>query len=196
MTAAGHPRPGVLALQGAVEPHVACFRALGADCVEVRDAGALRDVTHLVLPGGESTTIARLSALFGLDAAILEGYRAGRLALFGVCAGAILTGVDDGVRPRRWGLLDARFERNAYGTQLSSTRRRVELTPSARAGGSASFVGAFIRAPRIVAFGADVRVLGSSNGEPVLVEGPRILAATFHPELSGELRVHRRLLAL
>ena len=138
-----------------------------------------------MLPGGESTTIHHLLELFELRDEIVGRYRAGRLALFGTCAGAILLGGDDGERPPRLGLLDAVLRRNAYGRQADSFSRVLRLEAL-----DAELRCVFIRAPKVVGVGDGVRVLGCRGDEPILLSGPGLLAATFHPELSGDPLLH------
>src|SRR5689334_3618558 len=118
---------GVLALQGSFEPHMRAVRRLGFEPVLVRSPDDLEGLTHLILPGGESTTLHHLLELFGLREPIVERAKRGDLALFGTCAGAILLGREDGARPPRFGLLDAGLERNAYGRQVDSFRAPIEL---------------------------------------------------------------------
>lgn len=180
---------GVLALQGGFEPHRAMFARLGVRAREVRSREQLRGLTHLVLPGGESTTLHHLLKLFGLWDELSERYQAGELALFGTCAGAILLGRGDGERPPRLGLLDARLVRNAYGRQVDSFIRELDVL-------GAPLGCTFIRAPRILENGPEVRVLARAGLDPVLVEAPGLLAATFHPELGDDPRVHEYFLAL
>ncbi|NUP98013.1 MAG: pyridoxal 5'-phosphate synthase glutaminase subunit PdxT [Planctomycetaceae bacterium] len=180
---------GVLALQGGFEPHVAMLARLGVRAREVRSVEALREVTHLVLPGGESTTLHHLLGLFGMWDELRERHHAGKLALFGTCAGAILLGRGDGERPPRLELLDAVLARNAYGRQVDSFTRELDVLGQPMAC-------TFIRAPRIVSVGPDVRVLARLGDDPVLVEAKGVLAATFHPELGHDPRVHERFLAL
>jgi len=194
---------GVLCLQGSSEPHLLRLSELGLAPREVRQRRDLEGLTHLVLPGGESTTIRHLLDLFGMTDEIVARHRAGDLALFGTCAGAILLGKDDGTRPRRLGLLDATVERNAYGRQIDSFTREVPIALDADGvvipSGNASppiFHCVFIRAPRFARLGPSVRVLAALEGEPILVEGPGLLAGAFHPELTGDLRVHRHFLAM
>jgi 5'-phosphate synthase pdxT subunit len=202
-------RAGVLALQGSSEPHLEKLRALGTELgagfhepVEVRRPAHLDGLTHLILPGGESTTIRRLLDLFGLTRPIVERFRAGELALYGTCAGAILLGQDDGTPPPRLGLLDATVERNAFGRQVDSFTRELDLSLDDEGaelepgGTSPPFHGVFIRAPRFTRIGPSVRVLASLDGEPILVEAPGLLAGSFHPELGVDLRVHRHFLAM
>lgn len=176
---------GVLALQGACEAHHRTFAAIGVESHEVRRVEDLAGLSHLVIPGGESTTIHHLLELFGLRDEIVARHRAGQLALFGTCAGAILLGRDDGAPPPRFGLLDAVVERNAYGRQVDSFTRTLPL-----AGLGAELRCVFIRAPRIRAVGPGARVLARDGDEPILLEGPGLLAATFHPELTGDPVVH------
>ncbi|MCY3001326.1 MAG: pyridoxal 5'-phosphate synthase glutaminase subunit PdxT [Planctomycetota bacterium] len=180
---------GVLALQGGFEPHVAMLARLGVRAREVRSVEALRAVTHLVLPGGESTTLHHLLRLFGMWDELGARFRAGELALFGTCAGAILLGRGDGERPPRLELLDAVLARNAYGRQVDSFTRELDVL-------GLPMACTFIRAPRIVSVGPDVRVLAQLEADPVLVEARGLLAATFHPELGLDPRVHERFLAL
>lgn len=179
------PVVGVLALQGAVDAHCATFARLGVEARQVRNRQQLVGLTHLVIPGGESTTMHHLLELFGLREEILADYLAGRLALFGTCAGAILLGGEDGTPPPRFGVLDAVLERNAYGRQIDSFRRKLAVPEL-----ETELEGVFIRAPKIRRIGSNARVLARDGDDPVLVEGPRVLAATFHPELSGSAAIH------
>ena len=179
------PAVGVLALQGASTAHRAAFARLGVEAREVRNREDLEGLTHLVIPGGESTTIHHLLELFDLKREILARHRSGHLALFGTCAGAILLGGDDGDRPPRFGLLDAVLERNAYGRQVDSFSRSVHLE-----GLGTELHCVFIRAPRVRSVGQGARVLARLDGEPILVQGPGLLASTFHPELSDDALIH------
>ncbi len=151
----------------------------------MRNKTDLEGLSHLVLPGGESTTIHHLLVLFDLRREIIDRHLDGRLALFGTCAGAILLGGDDGERPPRFALLDAVLERNAYGRQVDSFSRQVRLEAL-----DAELHCVFIRAPRVRNIGPGARVLGSLDGEPILLQGPGLLASTFHPELSGDSLLH------
>ncbi len=190
---------GVLALQGASEPHRAAFTRLGVAAREVRAPHELEGLTHLVLPGGESTTLHHLLVLFGLWEPLGARQRAGSLALFGTCAGAILLAREAGGRPPTLGLLDAAVERNAYGRQADSFVGALELDAELvrEAGAPPRPLRApFIRAPRFTALGAGVRVLARHAGEPVALEAPGLLACTFHPELGDEPWFHARFLGL
>jgi pyridoxal 5'-phosphate synthase pdxT subunit len=175
------PRIGVLALQGAFREHARVLRSLGADVVEVRLPDELDGLDGLVIPGGESTTILRLAALYGLDEAI----RTFRGPVFGTCAGMIV------LDREHLGLADLRVDRNAYGRQVQSFEAEVAL-----AGHERPLEGVFIRAPRIRELGENVEVLGELDGEPVLVRDGRLLLAAFHPELTDDTRVHERFIEM
>ena len=168
-------RIGVLALQGAFREHAAALRKLGADVVEVRLPDELDGLDGLVIPGGESTTIMRLAELYGLDGAI----RSYSGAVFGTCAGMIV------LDREHLDLADLVVDRNAFGRQVRSFEADVDLT-----GDAIPLHGVFIRAPRIRSLGEGVEVLGELDGEPVLVRDGRLLLASFHPELTHDLRVH------
>jgi 5'-phosphate synthase pdxT subunit len=187
------PAVGVLALQGASAPHLAVFARLGVTAREVRSPSELGGLTHLVLPGGESTTLHRLLVLFDLWRPLAARHRAGELALFGTCAGAILLSRDCGGKPPTLGLLDARTERNAYGRQIDSFTRAVALAPDPPEP-ARELAAVFIRAPRFADVGPAVRVLARLEGEPVALEAPGLLATTFHPELGADPWFHARFL--
>ena len=186
---------GVLSLQGASAAHLAAFERCGLAAREVRSPDELAGLTHLVLPGGESTTLHHLLTLFGLWETLRARQRAGALALFGTCAGAILLARDAGGKPPTLGLLDASVERNAYGRQIDSFTRTLELTGD-EAAPARPFQGTFIRAPRFKDLGPDVRVLARLDGEPVALEAPGLLATSFHPELGDDPWFHARFAAL
>ncbi len=175
------PTIGVLAVQGNFREHVAALRRLGARVVEVRKPEALDGLDGLVVPGGESTAIARLIRLYGLEEAIEQFSQ----PVFGTCAGMILLDRD------HLGLVDLQVERNAYGRQVASFEADLEL-----AGEAEPLRGVFIRAPRVVDTGPDVEVLAEHDGEPVLLRQGRFLVALFHPELTDDTRVHERFLEL
>jgi pyridoxal 5'-phosphate synthase pdxT subunit len=168
-------RIGVLAVQGNFREHAAMLRRLGADVVEVRKPQELEGLDGLVVPGGESTAIARLIDVYGLEGAIREFDR----PVFGTCAGLIMLDRD------HLGLVDLTVQRNAYGRQVASFETDLAL-----AGDDEPLRGVFIRAPRIEQIGPEVEVLAELDGEPVLVRQGRFLAATFHPELTDDARVH------
>ena len=179
-------RIGVLAVQGDVREHAAMLGRLGAEVVEVRRPDELDEIEGLVLPGGESTAIGRLVRLAGLE----EPLRSFRGPVLGTCAGLILLARDasDGVPGQPLlGLLDVAVRRNGYGRQVASFEADLQL-----AGEEEPLRGVFIRAPRITDRGPGVEVLAELDGNPVLVREGRILAASFHPELTGDTRVHER----
>jgi pyridoxal 5'-phosphate synthase pdxT subunit len=174
-------RIGVLAVQGNFREHAAVLRRLGADPVEVRKVAELEGLDGLIIPGGESTAIARLMRLYGLEEAI----RRFSGAVFGTCAGMIL------LDRTHLGLVDVDVERNGYGRQLASFEADLDL-----ADGEEPLRGVFIRAPRVTATGPAVEVLASHDGVPVLLREGRFLIASFHPELTADTRVHERFLEL
>jgi len=184
---------GVLALQGDWEAHIAALRAAGIAAEPVRTAAALDRVGALVMPGGESTAMLRLMADEGLAERIGGRVRAG-MPVLATCAGVILLAA--GVEPRQpsLGLLDIDVVRNAYGRQVHSAVSTIDV--NGELGDPRQMEAVFIRAPRIVRTGADVAVLGRRRGDPVLVRSGRIVAATFHPELSADRRVHALFLGL
>jgi 5'-phosphate synthase pdxT subunit len=181
---------GVLALQGGFLAHAAALRRLGATVREVRRP-AVRDLDGLVIPGGESTTLLNLMGDEPWFDELRRFHRRGG-TLFGTCAGAILLAreVIEPAQPSL-GLLDAVVERNAYGRQRESFETTIEVDAI---GGSIDAV--FIRAPRFRALGPGVDVLGRLDGEPVLVRQEHVLAGTFHPELTGDGRLHGYFLEL
>lgn len=178
------PRIGVLAIQGNYASHSAALSEAGADPVEVRKPEELTGLDGLVLPGGESTTMLRfLEKHHFFD---LLGKFCAEHPVFGTCAGAILLAREVTNPPQRClGLLDAVVERNAYGRQIDST---ILTAQTALPGGPLEMV--FIRAPRIVKTGPEVEVLARRDEFPVLVRQGTLMAATFHPELSSDRRVH------
>lgn len=184
----------VLALQGSVEPHRRHLEALGQRVREVRRREQLEGVTHLILPGGESTTLHLLLTRFGLWEELARRGADGSLAMFGTCAGAILLGRGDAAPPPRLGLIDIGVDRNAYGRQLDSFERPVRLQP-AITGLPDTLPGVFIRAPRLRDPGPSVEVLATLDDQPVLVRQGRHLASAFHPELTADLTLHQLFLA-
>jgi len=179
---------GILALQGDFAAHARVLRDLGAEVREVRRLADLQGVRALVLPGGESTALLRLmDGAPWLDA--LRAFHAEGGALLGTCAGAILLAREVQPPQPSLGLLDAVVERNAYGRQTESFEADLAAPTF-----DAPMRGVFIRAPRLTATGPAVEVLARLKGEPVLVRQGRVLAATFHPEMAADDRLHRCLL--
>ena len=185
MSQSERPRIGVLAIQGDYAAHAEALIEAGAEPVEVRDPEELNDLDGLILPGGESTTILKFLERRGLFDSLKEF--TARRPVFGTCAGAILLARE--VRhPKQRSLeaLDAVVERNAYGRQIDST---ILTEPTSLPGGPLEMV--FIRAPRFTETGKGVEVLAEREGFAVLVRQGDLLAATFHPELSADRRIHR-----
>lgn len=179
------PRIGVLAIQGDYEAHAAALHEAGAEAVLVRKPEELTAIDGLIIPGGESTTFLKFLARDGFLNALQDFVQ--QKPTFGTCAGCILLAKE--VRnPAQESLavLDATVERNAYGRQVDSAILDAETKLE---GGPLEMV--YIRAPRILKTGADVEVLAERDGFPVLVRQRHILAATFHPELSADRRVHQ-----
>lgn len=179
------PLIGVLAIQGDYAAHAEALVEAGAEPVEVRNADELDRLDGLILPGGESSTILKFLERRGLFESLKEFTE--KRPVFGTCAGAILLARE--VRhPRQRSLeaLDAVVERNAYGRQIDST---ILKEPTSLPGGPLEMV--FIRAPRFIETGSTVEVLARREGFPVLIRQGNLLAATFHPELSADRRIHR-----
>jgi 5'-phosphate synthase pdxT subunit len=179
------PQIGVLAIQGNYASHAQALAEAGATPVEIRKPNQLASVQGLVLPGGESTTMLKFLEKHGFFEALREFCAV--KPVFGTCAGAILLAREVLNPPQRsLGLLDAIVERNAYGRQIDSA---IITAQTALPGGPLEMV--FIRAPRIVSVGSEVEVLARRDGFPTLVRQGNLMAATFHPELSTDRRVHR-----
>jgi 5'-phosphate synthase pdxT subunit len=189
------PRVGVLAIQGDFAAHMATLHEAGAEVHEVRKAAELRQVDGLVIPGGESTTILKfiLNPDLGYIEAFQEFHQAGK-PLFGTCAGLILV-AKDVLNPAQFsfGFIDVGVERNSYGRQKESFETVGE---SYLEGTAKPLKMVFIRAPRITRLGAQVDLLATCHEEPVMARQGNILVATFHPELTGDLTVHRYFLEM
>jgi len=184
------PRIGVLAVQGAVREHVRAIADVGAEAVEVRLPRDLVDLDALILPGGESTTMRKLIDAYGLREPIASLARGGA-PLLGTCAGMILLAerIADGDEPV-FGLLDIEVRRNGYGRQLDSFEADLSI-PSL---GDEPLHGVFIRAPMVTDVGPSTEVLARDpDGTPVAVRQGRVVATAFHPELTGDRRLHRLL---
>ncbi|TML00636.1 MAG: pyridoxal 5'-phosphate synthase glutaminase subunit PdxT [Actinobacteria bacterium] len=182
-------KAGVLALQGDFREHAAMFAASGATALLVRTPEDLAAVDLLAIPGGESTTIAKLARDHGLVDPIRRRASEG-MPILGTCAGMIVMSkrIEDG--EPLLSLLDVTVRRNAYGRQVDSFEADVEVK------GMGSVRAVFIRAPVISELGPAVEVLGEHGGQPVLVRQGKLMAAAFHPEIAGDKRLHERLLAM
>jgi len=182
-------KAGVLALQGDFREHAQMFAECGATPVLVRSADELAAVDCLAIPGGESTAIGRLATVYGLVEPIRERIFDG-MPVFGTCAGMIVLASEvEGGSPLL-GALDVAVERNAYGRQVDSFDAGVEVR------GVGSVRAVFIRTPRVTRVGTGVETLAMLGGQPVVVQEGKVLAASFHPEMAGDARLHEHLLAL
>ncbi|MFZ4721212.1 MAG: pyridoxal 5'-phosphate synthase glutaminase subunit PdxT [Ilumatobacteraceae bacterium] len=182
------PVVGVLALQGAFAAHEAALAEVGARTRQVRTPADLAGVQALVMPGGESTTMSKLLDSSGLFDEI-KARLTDDLPVFGTCAGMILLAAEvlDG-RPdqRSFGAIDIAVRRNGYGRQIDSFETDLHV-----AGEDAPFHGVFIRAPKVESAGELVEILASHEGVPVLARQGNVMVASFHPELTGDARLHR-----
>lgn len=182
---------GVLALQGDFQRHLSRLGEIGVKGIAVRKPEALKDCQGLIIPGGESTTLVKLMKNIGLFEAIPEFNR--RWPVFGTCAGAILVSREVNNHPvEPLGLMDIAVQRNAYGRQIDSFVEDVTVN---LAGAPQRIEAVFIRAPRITRVGEGVEVLSRRNGDLIFVESERVLAATFHPELTANPLVHQYFVA-
>lgn len=193
--AGSSPRVGVLALQGDVREHAAVLDELGATVVEVKKPAQLRDLDALIIPGGESSVIDKLSRIFGLSTPLMEFIRSGKPVL-GTCAGLILLSntVEDAIEGQQsFGGLDVVVRRNAFGAQVDSFEVDLEMPAM-----SADTIAAtFIRAPIVEKVGEGVEVLAELNdGRIVAVKQGNVVGISFHPEINGEIAVHEYLLSL
>ncbi|MDE3197029.1 MAG: pyridoxal 5'-phosphate synthase glutaminase subunit PdxT [Acidobacteriota bacterium] len=188
---AGKKKVGVLALQGDFEAHQRALERAGAEAVQVRTAEDLEGVDGLVIPGGESTTMLKLLNYTDLKEPLRRFLR--EKPVFGTCAGAILLATDvQNPTQESFGAVDMTVERNAYGRQIDSRVARLEPAQEfQQRAGKGDMEAVFIRAPIIRRTGPGVKVLAEYKGDPVLVEQGRHLIATFHPELTGDARVHK-----
>lgn len=176
---------GVLALQGDFREHAGLLADMGHDARLVRTPGELEGIEALIIPGGESTTIGKLADRYGLLDPLREVIGDGMPTL-GTCAGLIfLAAGTTGPSQVQLGLLDVVVERNAFGRQVDSFETDLDVV-----GFDAPLHAVFIRAPIVAKVGADVEVLASVDGDPVMVRQGNIVATSFHPELTGERRVH------
>ncbi len=175
------PTIGVLAVQGNFREHAAMLRRLGCEVREVRKPVELEGLDGLVIPGGESTAFMRLMRWYGLD----EAVRRFQAPVFGTCAGMIV------LDRRHLGLVDIEVERNAFGRQVASFETDLDVE-----GEDEPVRAVFIRAPWIEGAGPGVEILAELEGHPVLARQGRFLVAAFHPELTDDVRLHKRFLEL
>ena len=183
------PRVGVLALQGDVREHARSVEAAGGEWAPVRRPADLDEIDALIIPGGESTTIAKLAGIYGLMDPLRSAISAG-LPTFGTCAGMIFlaAGITDGDQPLL-GVLDIIVERNAFGRQKESFETNLEID-----GLDHPFRAVFIRAPWVAKVGGGVEIAATIDRHPVMVRQGNILASSFHPELTDDVRIHTMVL--
>ncbi len=184
-------RVGVLGLQGDFREHLDVLHSLGVAARDVRTRAQLDDVSGLIIPGGESTTMAYLLEKTGMLSVLRERGRQG-FPIYGTCAGMILLARElNGSSPKnRLNLMDITVRRNAYGRQLDSFEADLQIKEIG------AFHAVFIRAPKVVHVGSKVEVLAEHEGTPVLVRQQNLLASSFHPELTGEARIHEYFLKM
>ena len=185
-------KTGILALQGAFHKHRSIMEGLGVETLEVRTVAELTSVDCLIIPGGESTVMGKLlvknNFIDTLKNRILEG-----MPVFGTCAGMIiLSRVIEGMEQPSLEVMNITVQRNAYGRQLESFETELEV--SGISGGP--FPGVFIRAPKIISTGNNVEILSELDSAPVLVRQGSMLASSFHPELTGDRRIHELFMSM
>lgn len=182
-----HIKVGILAFQGDIEEHEAAFGRLGFEAKRVLSVQGLGPVTHLVIPGGESTVMSKFLKDSELKTQIIHRAKTSQLSVFGTCAGAIL--VSRNVTPpekvENMGLMDIDTDRNAYGSQLHSFETEVEFLPEKQ-----MVQAVFIRAPKFTRVGEGVEILAKHEGQPILVRQNNIMAGTFHPEYLEKPMIH------
>ena len=195
MRVSAGPRVGVLALQGDFREHIAVLAALGADAVPVKRPEDLDSIAGLVIPGGESSVMDKLSRMFGLAEPLKDAISSG-MPVYGTCAGLIMiadTVLDSIDGQHNFGGLDVVVRRNAFGSQQDS----FETTLDIPALGDPAVHAVFIRAPVIESVGAGVTVLGRlPDGRVVAVEQGPLLGTSFHPEMTGDARFHEHFLRM
>jgi len=182
---------GVLSLQGAVEEHLEMIKRCGLEGIKVKTVGDLEKVDRLIIPGGESTAIGKLTKIYGLDREIIKKGREG-MPIFGTCAGMILLANKViGIEQIRFNLIDIVVERNAFGRQVDSFEVDLKIEDFS----GKPFKAVFIRAPYIKKAGREVKVLAEFKGKIVMARQKNIIVASFHPELTEDLRVHKYFLS-
>ncbi len=179
---------GVLSVQGDFAEHIASLRKLGVEAQEIRLPHQMDDLDGLIIPGGESTTLSRLMSIYDLRKPVEQLHRDGK-GLWGTCAGMIMMAREITENdPEPMGLMDIGVQRNRFGRQIDSFEQDLEV--DAFEGGP--FHGIFIRAPGVMRVGDGVQVLASlPAGEPVVVRQDKMLASSFHPELTNDTRFHQ-----
>ncbi|AZZ82089.1 MULTISPECIES: pyridoxal 5'-phosphate synthase glutaminase subunit PdxT [Gordonia] len=197
MSAGSRPRIGVLALQGDVREHVHALEASGADALPIRRRSELDEIDGIVIPGGESTTMSKLLGIFDLFDPLAERLSDG-LPAYGSCAGMIMlasTILDTRPDARHLDALDITVRRNAFGRQVESFETDLDFVGITDRAGAQPMRAVFIRAPWVESISPDVEVLarvpeGPAEGRIVAVRQGNVLATSFHPEVTGDRRVH------
>ncbi|KAF0968391.1 MULTISPECIES: pyridoxal 5'-phosphate synthase glutaminase subunit PdxT [Gordonia] len=197
MSAGSRPRIGVLALQGDVREHVHALQASGADALPIRRRAELDEIDGIVIPGGESTTMSKLLGIFDLFDPLVERLSDG-LPAYGSCAGMIMlasTILDTRPDARHLDALDITVRRNAFGRQVESFETDLDFAGITDRVGAPAMRAVFIRAPWVESISPDVEVLarvprGPAEGRIVAVRQGKVLATSFHPEVTGDRRVH------
>lgn len=184
-------RAGVLALQGDFSLHIKMLNSLGVESREVRKVEDLKELTHLIIPGGESTTLLNFFQNENWFEPLKEFSKKSKV--MGTCAGAIILAKEvENPQQKSLGIIPMKIRRNGYGRQVDSFIQKIEE----HSFGKKPIEGVFIRAPRIINIEEGVKVLAEINGEPVAVEYKNALALTFHPEVSGEKDVYKYFLRI
>lgn len=181
---------GVLALQGAFQEHIEALKKCGVRAKEIRLPGQLEEIDGLIIPGGESTTMAKLMKEYKFYRPLDDFYNK-KKPIFGTCAGMIMLAKNIDGENSGLGYINIDVERNAYGRQIESFEESLDLSLNNGSGSSDRFKSIFIRAPKISGSGKDIKVLARFKQEAVLVQDNNILACTFHPELTDDLRIHK-----
>lgn len=183
---------GVLALQGAFQKHLDMIKKLGVEAEEIRTADDLDSIDGLIIPGGESTVIAKLLIKNDIMNPVLERVKSG-MGVYGTCAGMILLAnrVEESDQPLL-NLMNITVKRNAYGRQKESFEASFEIKGFT----DGPFSGIFIRSPKITACTKNIEVLAEFGGTPVLIRENKLLASSFHPELTDDTRIHRLFLSM
>jgi len=180
---------GVLSLQGAFREHIDRLKECGVSSVEIRFPEKLDDIDALIIPGGESTTINKLMKKYKFKSCLDKFYKDGK-PMFATCAGLILIAKNIKEEGQGLGYIDVDVKRNAYGRQIESFEELLNINLDGSQNGR-KFKSIFIRAPKILSVGGEVKVLGKLGQDVVLIRDNNIIACTFHPELTSDLRIHR-----
>jgi len=187
---------GVLSLQGAFKEHIIKIRKCGADALEVKFPAQLKCIDGLIIPGGESTTINKLFKEYKFKEALDEFYKKGK-PIFGTCAGLILLAENIQGEGKGLGYIDINVQRNAYGRQVDSFEELIGIDFNQsenkvnQDNEKIKFKSIFIRAPRIISTGKDVKIMAKLSDEAVMVRNNNVIVSAFHPELTDDLRVHQ-----